>query len=207
VRLGNELLLYLASRNNLQAPKEVLVEVFFPERDISRSYNQIYVNIHRFNKAFKEKFPALGGIDFIFIRQGIVYINNDILEEVDTQKFRKIMSVAGQLWLNDKDAAIELMEQAADMFSTDIAPGFYYLDWLDEHRTSLVNMQLKALSRIFHYHMQKGSAGACSEAFYNLIELDPLNEDFYIEYIRYILKDGRDAEAMNLYRRYEAYGN
>lgn len=202
-RIGEELLLYLATRNNLQVHKEVLVELFFPDEAVEKSYNRLYVNIHRLNKALQEHFRFLDGSGFIFIKHGIACINADILEDIDVEKYRKVLSVANQLWINDREASIELMQQAAGMYCGDVAPGFYYLDWLEDYRMELKNMQTKALHRIFRYYQSRHIPNACSDAFYSLIELDPLNEDYYIGYINCILEDERDAEAINLYNQYE----
>lgn len=205
IRTGKELLLYLVTRNNLQTHKEALLELFFPDEAVEKSYNRLCVGIHRLNKALQEHFESLNGNGFIFIKQGIICVSPDALEEIDTHRYRKILSVANQLWSNDKEASVELMEQAVGMYSGDIAPGFYYLDWLEDYRFELRNMQTKALHRIFQYYRSRNIPDACSEAFYSLIELDSLNEDYYMEYIDYILKDGRNAEALNLFQQYETH--
>lgn len=202
-RTGNELLLYLFTQNNMQLHKEVLIELFFPDEEPSKAYNRLYVNIHRLNKALQKQFSFTGNHDFVYIKQGIVCINPDIVEEIDTQKYRKILSVANQLWLNDKETAVDLMKQAIGMYSGDIAPGFYYVDWLDSFRLELKNMKIKALTRMLQFYRDKANGQAYTEVFYSLIELDSLNEEYYIEYIDYILKDGRDVEAVNLYNQYQ----
>lgn len=203
-RIGNELLLYLFTQNNLQVHKEILIELFFPCEEPEKAYNRLYVNIHRLNKALRKHFGFPENCDFAYIKQGIVCINSAAVDEIDTQKYRKMLSVANQLWINDKEAAAELMNQAVGMYSEDIAPGFYYADWLESFRLELKNMQLKALTRMFQFHRDKGDSQACAEAFYSLIGLDSLNEEYYVDYIGYILKDGRSIEAVNLYNHYEA---
>ena len=200
--LGKELLLYLATRSNLQAHKDAIVELFFMDETVEKSYNRLYVNIHRINRELQEHFKIRSS-SLIFIKQGIVYINPDVFGEIDTQKYRKIMSVANQLWANDKEAALELMQQAAAMYSDEIAPGFCYQDWLEDYRLELKSMQIKALHRIFLYHMDKHDSNACTEAFYCLIEQDSLNEDYYIEYTSYLLNESRSTEAKSLYHKYE----
>lgn len=202
-RKGNELLLYLLTKNNLQVPKEAVAEVFFTDELPDKAYNRLYVNLHRLNKNLRSHFKQFDADDFIYIKKGIVCINPGIIDEIDTHKYRKILSVANQLWLDDKEAAVEVMYKAIGIYSEEIARGFYYSDWLEEYRQELKNMQIKALEKLFAWHLEKDESKPCSEAFYSLIALDPVNEDYYIQYMKYILRDGHSVEAANLFQRYK----
>lgn len=70
---------------------------------------------------------------------------------------------------------------------------------------ALIQMSSKRLTPISteKYCQWQINYGSMTGMRHSLVELDSLNEDYYIEYIDYILKDGRGVEAMNLYHQYQ----
>jgi two-component SAPR family response regulator len=202
-RQARELLLYLMIQPQWQATKDVVMEVFFSGDDTKKSANRLYVTVHRINRTLQESFQLPQQKPLVHIQQGIVQLEQEMMEEVDVHTYRKLLSVANQLWVNDQEAAAELMVKACSMYSPEFVPGVLYLDWLDQLREEVHNLQSRALSRLAEFYKMKGEHFACEEAFMELLRLQPLHEGYYERYIRYLASLNRKAEASHWYQKLE----
>ncbi|MDW7673643.1 MAG: bacterial transcriptional activator domain-containing protein [Bacillota bacterium] len=187
------LYLLLAPQNKVH--KEVVIEEFFGGDNINKLVNRLYVTIHRVNRSLERYLKITYDKPLLYIDKGVVFLNQELVEGIDVQAYRKLLSVANQLWLNDQEAAIELMAKAVNMFSSEIVPELMYLDWLELYRRELQNIQEKALVRLASYYMDRGKETLCHETFLELLRIQPQREEYYAKYIKYLLGEGRQVEA------------
>lgn len=188
-----ELLIYLLLNPNGQVTKEVLIEEFFPGDDLKKSLNRLYVAIHRINRALQESFGI--GTTLVETQHGSVRLNQEMLEEVDVLAYRKMQSVKEQLWVHDREAAVELAVRACQIYSPQMVPEVNYLDWLEKYRNQLQALQIQALRKIAGFYREKGAYSLAEEAYMQLLSLEPLHEGLHEEYIRYLLMSNRQSEA------------
>lgn len=192
-----EFFLYLVMHPQGRIAKEIVMEELFSDDDLKKSLNRLYVSIHRLNRFLHDYFGEKEA--FIQIQQGFVCINPDQVEEIDVQAYRKLTSVAHQLWHQDEAAAVELMEKACQIYTDELLSDYLYLDWLNRYRENLKQGQEKVLRRLADYYVKSGDKHAYEEVFRRLIQLDPYNESFYEEYITYLLGENRQLEAYEWY--------
>jgi len=202
-RQEKELLLFLLLSSQGKAHKEVLAEVFFAAGNLKQMSNRLYVAVHRINRSLQEVLGVLQDKALLHFNNGVLLLNQNLVEEIDVHTYRKLLSVANQLWSNDREAAVELLEKAIKMYSLELVPEMMYLDWLDLYREELKNLQGKGLSRLAAYYREAGKASACDETYVELLHLYPENEDHYEKYIRYLLDGERASEAKHWYCKLE----
>lgn len=194
-----ELLIYLLLNPNGQVSKEVLIEEFFPGDDLKKSLNRLYVAIHRINRTLQESFGI--GTSLVETQLGSVRLNQEMLEEVDVLAYRKLQSVTDQLWVHDREAAVELALRACQIYSPQVVPEVNYLDWLEQYRNQLHTLQVRALRKIARFYKEKGDYSLAEEAYLQLLSLEPLHEGLYDEYIKYLFTLNRQSEAHQWYNK------
>lgn len=194
-----EFFLYLVMHPQGRISKEIVIEELFSNEDLKKSINRLYVTIHRVNRFLQDHFKIQE--PFIQIQQGFVYFNQDLVDEVDIHVYRKLASVADQLWIDDKDAAIELMQKASKIYQYDLLSDFLYFDWLEEYRKSLQQTHGKLLRRLKSYYLSMGNRRDYEETSQQLIHLFPFEESIYHDYIIYLLAENRQLEAQYWYNQ------
>lgn len=192
-----ELLIYLLLNPNGQVSKEVLIEEFFSGNDWEKSLNRLYVAIHRINRALRDSFGA--EVPLVETQHGSVRLNQELLEEVDVQAYRKLQFLAEPLWMNDREAAVELAVRACQIYSPQVVPEVNYLDWLERHRNQLQALQVRALRKMARYYRDKGDYSLTEETYLQLLSLEPLHEGLHEEYIKYLFMSDRPSEACQWY--------
>jgi len=192
-----ELLIYLLLNPNGQVSKEVLIEEFFPGNDLKKSLNRLYVAIHRINRVLQESFGI--STSLVETQHGNVRLNQDMLEEVDVLAYRKLLSVTDQLWVPDREAAVELAVRACQIYSPQVVPEVNYLDWLEQYRNQLQALQVRALRKIARFYREKEDYSLAEETYLQLLSLEPLHEGLYEEYIGYLIMTNRKSEAHQCY--------
>lgn len=202
-RQGQELLIYLLLHPKWQVPKEVLLDELFPGGDLKKLSNRLYVAIHRINRALQEVFGLDKEALLIFLQKGNVCLNVDLLEEVDVYDCRKMLSVANQLWLDDPEAAMELVKKTRNRVLADIVPHMLYIDWLDRYREEWNQLHFKNLRKLAEYYREQGWEAAYEELCIELMAVNPLHEEVYRHFIEFLLSKNRTSEALQWYQKME----
>lgn len=188
-----EFFLYLVMHPQGRISTEIVMDELFSDDDVKKSKNRLYVSIHRVNRFLHDQF----GIKEPFIQnqQGFVFFNQDLVEEIDLQVYRKLTSVANQLWYDDQEAAVELMQKANKIYQDELLSDFLYYDWLEKYRKSLQQTHGKLLKRLAAYYLRFKNKKEYEETSQQLIHLFPFNESLYHDYISYLHLENRQLEA------------
>lgn len=198
-----ELFLYILLKPDGKASKDMVMEEFFSGIDPKKSSNRLYVAIHRINRSFQKIFHLPKDFQLMQIHQGLVVISQDILDEVDVNTYQKLISVGNQLWNHNRKTSIELMNKARKLFSTNFLSSVMYLDWLTQYRDELMNRHGKAMRKLARHYFERGETGMYEEIMTELLELQPLHEELYVEFIQYLLRSNKQKEANYWYRTLE----
>ena len=198
-----ELFLYILLKPDGKASKDIVMEEFFSGIDPRKSSNRLYVTIHRVNRSFQKIFRLAQDLQVMQIHQGSVVISQDLLDEVDIHTYQKLLSVASQLWNHDRKTSIELMNKARKLFSTDFLASMIYVDWLSQYRDELINRHDKAMRKLARHYYDRGETGIYEEIMAELLELQPLHEELYVEFIQYLLHSNKQREANYWYQKLE----
>ncbi len=194
---AEEILIYLLIQPNLQVAKEVLLEELFPEVELKKASNQLYVNIHELNK--KLNIQEKGTKSFISIVSKRIIIDVNQIEETDIQVYQKLFSVGSKLWMEDREAAVELYEKAITLYKTEIVPHLLYFSWIDQFRENLKTKQQLMLKKLFYHYQDDSNKERILVYCYDCDETD----EFMIkEYLLLLYRQQRFEEAKVIYQQY-----
>lgn len=198
-RKGQELFLYLLLRPGFAAPRDTVLEALFADGEPGKRANQLYVAIHQAKRVLRS---YLGTQQTIALQNGVLKLDERLIEWSDTETYRTLVRVGDQLWHSDKDLSAELYGQAVLLYG-DLLPELDRMEWLDALRQQYEEMQARVLQRLAQ------AAGAKSECeveemyIREWLGLRPMDEEAYQAMLRLLVDRGRIAEAHSLYRRLE----
>ena len=198
-RKAGELFVYLLLQPGYKANREQVIERVFGEGEPSKRSNQLYVTLHDLRHALKE----LGmSEDLIYAKRGVIGIDENSFDSIDAETFLTLSRVGDQLWMDDRDAACRLYEEAIPLYGQ-LGTELPYADWLERIREQLLDRQTTMLKRLATYHMEHHDDERAEQRLTEWISLRPEQENAYETMIRHCLNVGRRAEAIGWYRRLE----
>ena len=198
-RKAGELFVYLLLQPGYKANREQVIERVFGEGETSKRSNQLYVTLHDLRHALKE----LGmSEDLIYAKRGVIGIDENSFDSIDAETFLTLSRVGDQLWMDDREAACRLYEEAIPLYGQ-LGTELPYTDWLERIREQLLDRQTTMLKRLATYHIEHHHDERAEQRLTEWISLRPEQENAYETMIRHCLNVGRRAEAIGWYRRLE----
>lgn len=198
-RKTKELLVYLLLQPKYEAPKDRVLELLFAGAEPEKAANRLYVAIHELKRTFVSE---LGLADAIALKEGLVRLNEPMIEYVDIEQYGALARVGEQLWRQDRDLALEMFDQACLLYD-DLLPEMPYVDWLDPYRDALLETQAGMLRRLAMQAADEGNTERAESYLSEWLRVKPLQEEAHYEMISLLVNDGRQMEALNGYRRWE----
>jgi two-component SAPR family response regulator len=194
-----ELFVYLLLQPHFSAHREQVAEHLFTDLNVERMINQLYVIIHQLKITLKQFLHIDQGV---FMKNGIIRLSGESFEYVDYEHYSTLIRVGNQLWVTDKELAVNMLEKAIVLYER-LVPDLQYLDWLNDVRNSLLELQLSTLNKLGVYEAEKGNSEKAEEYYLEWITLNPLDESAYQHLIKLLIQQSRQAEAEKWYRKLE----
>jgi DNA-binding SARP family transcriptional activator len=151
-------------------PRDVLIDVCWPEFDVERGRNNLNVAITGIRR-------ALGYREIVRHRGGAYRIDPDIATWVDVNTFTELLQEAHRLDGDRAEAAIVLYRQAAALYRGELLPEARYCEWLEPRRRFLVHAHLDAVKRLAALCRDKGNLFEAAWAAQLGLLVDDLDEE------------------------------
>lgn len=198
-RKAGELLVYLLLQPGYKANREQVIEKVFGEGEPAKRSNQLYVTLHDLRQTLKDVgMPH----DPVYAKRGVIGIDESIVDIVDAEVYITLSRVGDQLWLDDREAACRLYDEALPLFGH-LATELPGSEWLERIREQLIERQTVMLKRLAIYYSGMQDEVRVEQRLADWIALRPEQEDAYEAMIRHCLHRRRRAEAIGWYRRLE----
>ena len=122
-------------------PRDVLIDVCWPEFDVERGRNNLNVAITGIRR-------ALGYREIVRHRSGAYRIDPDIETWIDVVSFTELLQEAHRLDGDHVEAAIALYRRAVSLYRGELLPEARYCDWVEPRRRFLVQAHLDAVKQL-----------------------------------------------------------
>ena len=122
-------------------PRDVLIDVCWPEFDVERGRNNLNVAITGIRR-------ALGYAEVVRHRAGTYRLDPDIETSIDVVTFIELLHQAHRLDGDNAEAAIALYRRAAALYRGELLPEARYCEWLEPRRRFFVHAHLDAVKRL-----------------------------------------------------------
>ncbi len=198
-RKTKELFLYLLLQPRYETPRDRAAEILFGEDDYEKAANRLYVAIHELKKMLAVQF---GIPDAVSLKEGMVRLQDRMIEYLDIEQYTALARVGEQLWRQDRELSLEMFEKACQMYD-ELLPETNDLDWLDLYREAFAERQAGMLKRLARHAGAEGRFDQAELYVNEWIRLQPLQEEAHYEMIALLMQSGRKSEASKWYGWWE----
>jgi DNA-binding SARP family transcriptional activator len=194
---GRSVLKYLLAHRARPAPRDVLMDLFWPEADPESARNSLNVAIHGLRQAFR----ALDEIAVVLFENGAYRLNPDLTIWLDVEEFERHIQAACQLEESGQlSAAMTEYEVAIGLYNDDFLLDDPYEDWPVLTRERLRVMYLEALDRLGRIYFAQGQFAACSNLCQLMLATDNCREDAHCRLMRCYARLGQYPLALRQYQ-------
>jgi len=190
------ILMYLLQERNRRISVEELVDIFWPESELEDGKNKLYNTIYLLRISLKK-----GGIpkDIIESLNGAYNINSKYNIWTDWNHFEEHVNKL----LSGKEYTVQELQSLIEIYRGDYFSSLKYESWTELYREKMREYYLLLIEKITESLYIKESYRDTVNYLHKGIEYDPYRENFYLLYIKALVKLGRIAEAINSYKKCE----
>lgn len=188
---------YLLTHRQPWPAREVLMEVFWPEKPPKASRNSLNVAIHGLRSVLREA----KDVPVIIYSGGTYRIHPDVQLWLDVEEFDKLVE-QGRLHedVGEADQAAAAYDFATGLYRGEFLADDPYDDWAALSRERLRLAYLDTLGRLSNLHFNAWRYAASATLCQRIIEQDPCREDAYRRLMRCYSRQGQPHLALIQYR-------
>jgi DNA-binding SARP family transcriptional activator len=195
---ARELFIYLLFQPNYSSPKDQLMDLFWRDEQPEKAANSLYVCIHELKRTLARQ---LGMENGVFLKDGSLRLNEELVEFVDVERYLALLRVADQLWTQDAGIAREMYREACFIYD-DLLPEIVGSEWLDTQRDYLLEKQTVTLRRLGIDAETREEPEEAEGYYLEWIRRRPYQEEAYQHLIRMYAGKGRRQEAKRWYDKW-----
>jgi DNA-binding SARP family transcriptional activator len=191
------LLKYLLMHHKQDTPREVLMDIFWPDADPEAARNNLNVAIHGLRSTFRHtaKMPI------ILFSEGGYQINPDFELRIDVNEFEHYQFSGRQFESSGSlQAAISEYEIAAHLYQGDFLEEDLYEDWPIMIRERLRLAYIDMLDRLSHIYFNQKNLTACAATCQRILERDNCRENTHCLLMHCYCQQGQDYLALRQYQ-------
>lgn len=190
------LLMYLLMAKGRTVTAEELVNIFWEESELEAGKDKLYNTIYLLRRSLvKDGLPK----DIIKSANGGYTINKKYDIWRDWNYFEKKTDNL----IAQEELSLEILEELFLLYRGDFFPSLRYDDWTEIQREKLRENYLNLIGILSEKLYYKQRYRDTVNYLHKGIAYDPYRENFYLLYIRALVKLGRIAEAINSYKKCE----
>lgn len=194
-RKSRLLLAYLALEQNRFVPKDVLIELFWPEFPPSRGSNNLSIAVHQVRSTLKKLAP--GGDHILRVEQGLYGLEPTLVGWVDLHEFQRLLSEARlALRCQDRDVARERFLAAVNLYRGDFLESDLYEEWTAEPRRTTSAALARALAWLASDAAQRKDWERVLDHAGEIVRREPCDEEGHRLLITAYWQLGKRAHAL-----------
>ena len=188
---------YLVARRQ-PVPRDVLLDLLWPEADPTIAVNGLRVALHALRQALE---PCdVHGHDYVIFDGGNYLLNPEVRLRVDAEEFTAHFEAGRRLERQRQLAeAMAQYELAEAIYRDDYLVEDLYEDWTLVRREELKDQYLMVLAKLADYCIQRGDAEGCIIYCHKILQKDPCREDAYRRLMRCYAQLGQRSQALHWY--------
>ena len=190
------LLKYLMLHHKQTTPREVLMDVFWPDAAPETARNNLNVAMHGIRKALHQV------IDFpvILYRDGAYSIAPNLQVWLDVEEFERCVKTGQRLESRNQSAPVSEYETAVSIYQGDFLEENPYEEWTLLERERLRVTYLDTLDRLSQIYFSHEYYAACITACRHILSRDLCREDTHCLLMRCYSRQGQQHLALRQYQ-------
>ncbi|HLI48683.1 MAG TPA: tetratricopeptide repeat protein [Chthonomonas sp.] len=190
------LLAYLAYHPNRAYPREHLASLLWPDAD----FDQASPRLRQAIAALRRQMEPPGLLpEALFLTAGgrLTLQINPALIRTDVAEFQNLLKQAQSA--PDENTTCTLLEQAVALYQGELLTD-YEEEWIFIEREHLSEAVLGALNRLLNLYAQRNDLQNACAAAHRIVQLDPLNENGYLNLMRLLIAAKLPSQALTQYQ-------
>lgn len=194
---GLSVLKYLLLHHKQNIPREVLMEVFWPDAELETARNSLNVAMHNLRKALR----AVLQQPIIVYQYGAYSLDPSLQVWLDVDEFEKCIKAGQHFESRDQlKAAVAQYESAISLYQGDLLEQNPYEEWIIQDRERLRVAYLDTVERMSQIYFHQENYAACITVCQRILSYDPCREDAYCLLMRCYSRQGQDHLALRQYQ-------
>jgi DNA-binding SARP family transcriptional activator len=188
------------------APREVLLETFWPHLEPDRAQNNLHVSLHALRRTLEPRLPPGAGSSYLLFEGGCYLLNPHVSWWIDVDEFEAQIAAAE---VAEKDGDMSLAasryEGALRLYAGDLLPEDTYEDWCAGRRERLRASAVRALAFLTDRAIEQREYGEAEGLAQQLLNIDGCFESAYrVQMTIHAARGNRAAVAAQYRRCYRA---
>ena len=182
----------LAARGTRPTPRDLLLEVLWPETEVTVVANRLGVALHALRRMAGEL-----GSELVAHEGGDYRISTAHRTVIDTERFEELWQHGQRLEREGlRPEALDAYDQAEQLYRGDYLEDDLYEDWTYVRREYLRDLHFNLLLRLSVLSFDGDDDVACATWCRKLLQQDPLNEEAYRVLMVSYVRRGQPARAL-----------
>ncbi len=172
---------YLVFHHHQNIPREVLMDLFWPEADPASARNSLNVAFYNIRKALR----SVTDFPIILFNDGAYGLNPEIEIWIDVEEFDSHIKIAQKLESEGEISKAKVkLEIAANLYQGDFLAEDLYEAWAVYHRERLRAQYMDAISHLCRIYYHQGQYTACATLCQLILKYDNCHEDAHCRLMR-----------------------
>ncbi|MCZ7546845.1 MAG: winged helix-turn-helix domain-containing protein [Anaerolineae bacterium] len=196
-RRGKSIFKYLVTHRERPTPKEVLMELFWPDSLPDAARNNLNVAIYGLRQTLRQDNPAFPHVLF---QDDCYFLNPELQVWTDFEAFLEHFETAQEWELRgDLAAAIRAYQTADPLYQGEFMEEDRYEDWPIALRERFREAYLQLLDRLSSFHLDRADYTACATACNKMLHVDNCHEGAHRRLMRCYSRQGQRYLALRQY--------
>ena len=194
---GLSLLKYLLRHHKQETPRDILMDVFWPDADPEAARNNLNVTMHN----LRQSLHSTTELPIIRFGDGAYGLAMDLDIWLDVEEFEHCIKEGQRLESqNQIAAAVTEYEIAVNLYRGDFLSDNPYENWTVLDRERLRVAYLDTLDRLTQIHFRQERYAACMSLCQVILSRDPCREDIHYRLMQCFSRLGQTALALRQYQ-------
>lgn len=173
---------YLLAHREHAVPKDVLIELLWPDADPDSGRRALHQAVYTIRKSLRDADP---GGDLIVFEDDAYRINPGLPTWCDVEEFEQLIDLAHRAETRgDDDVALELLQRSAQLYTAEFAEDAPYEEWALAERERLRYAFVGAVNRLGDLTETAGDLGHAVEFSQRALVLEPCDEESHRRIMR-----------------------
>jgi DNA-binding SARP family transcriptional activator len=196
-RKSTQVFKYLLMHRDHPVPREVLMDVFWPDSDPDAARNNLNVTIYGLRQALRRQ---EAGTSHILFQDGCYLLDPELNIIVDYEEF--LAHVRTAEWLErreDTEQAVQHYRAAEALHQGELLAEDRYEDWIIFNRHRLQDTYIGVLDWLSEYYLERRNYPVCMIMARKALTFEPCLEKFHRRLMRCYCREGQRNLAIRQY--------
>ena len=194
-----KLLMAMVTFGGPRIPKEILLDIFWPEERPGAAEKNFKTALQRLRKSLEPSAHKEFGSSYVHLQDKTIFLPPELCQ-VDADLFLSDLKKGEEREKrNDVKEAIAFYNDAANLYKGDFLPEELYLPGVDRKREELRERYIGVLHKLASLYERQGALKKAIECHKKAVQTDPLLEESYQKLMTLYSNRGMYNEALKIY--------